>query len=89
MTVSAALSDPPNAFAINSGLPYQCNRSRTCYVACGLLEIGIWKEGVYSTLGWVQYDDWGNVMQLAVPDVNSLITVEQLQQFLASGPSFQ
>jgi hypothetical protein len=55
----------------------------------GLLEFGVWKpDGGYTVLGWAQYDAWGNLMNMAVPDVNPTITRDQFMQFLASEPSF-
>jgi hypothetical protein len=53
----------------------------------GLHEIGKWDEGVYQTLGWVQYE--GNtIVRYAVPEVNAPVTIEQLKQLMVSDPVF-
>lgn len=55
----------------------------------GLYEIGLWRDGAYTSLGWVQYDAWGNVISYAVPETNRLLNVGLFQQLMESNPSFQ
>jgi hypothetical protein len=77
-------SPPANALemALRGGTPKKTD------LGGGLLEFGVWKPDGYITLGWAQYDAWGNLMNMAVPDVDPVITRDQLFQFLASDPSF-